>query len=164
MQRGGRLASQYGQRLLFEFSRVSIPGLKVAGAPAINCLILELDIEDGLATSKRIVLEGERLTVNGEGTLDFREDEIDVRLTPHVRNPGLVSVAATVDVTGSIRDPQFRAVARSIVTSAASALWRNAMRPGKAVISPFRKQEDESESHCTFDTNVAPPAVGSRGR
>ena len=84
-----------------------------------------------------------------------------MRLRPHVRNPGLVSVAATVDTTGPILNPNFRAVPCSVVASAASALFRNAMRPGKAVISAFRNEEKKEESACGGEMEL-PPVAGAR--
>ncbi len=89
-------------------------------------------------------LEGDNITVTGVGVIDLARDELDLRLTPHIHKPGLVSVAATVDVSGSLTAPRFRALKRSLGASAARALYKNALRPFKAARSLGRRGEPEA--------------------
>jgi uncharacterized protein involved in outer membrane biogenesis len=148
VQRGGRLASRYGTNFIFSFARVSIPGFRETGAPRIGCILVDLEIDDGVATVDTMVLSAPKVTVTGSGTIDFVEDGFDLRLVPTVTDPGLLSVAATVRVSGPVESPEFRAVPRSLATSAAQAVLHNVMRPGRALVRPFRGGTEEALDFC----------------
>jgi hypothetical protein len=102
---------------------------------------------------EELYLQGRRITISGRGRVDLANDELDLRLTPRLHEPGLVSVAATVDVSGSIESPEIRAIRRSMVRSAAGALFRNVFRPVTAASRAFgltgATRTGEGETRCT---------------
>jgi hypothetical protein len=59
-----------------------------------------------------------------------------------------VSVAVTVDVTGSLTSPVFTPVPRSLATSAARGLIKNAMKPARVLLSPFQKGTPDRRNPC----------------
>jgi len=59
-------------------------------------------------------------------------------LTPQVHDPGLVSIAATVEVSGPIGSPVIRPIRRSMVKSALGALFKNVIRPIRATDRAIR--------------------------
>jgi hypothetical protein len=58
-------------------------------------------------------------------------------LAPRIHRPGLVGVAATVEISGPLDHPEFRPLRGSLVTSALSSFFSNALRPVEA-ITDFR--------------------------
>ena len=148
VQSGGTFASRYARQFIFDFARVSIPRFRPSGPPALGCTIVDLEIEDGVAKPKTFLIDAPAVTVTGTGTIDFGGEGFNLRLSSRIKDPGLVSVAATVQVTGPLADPQFKPVARTLATSAVGALFRNAMRPARALVSPLRSNEP-LQNACT---------------
>lgn len=154
MLRDGAIVNRYSQALSFDVMRVSIPSFRPSsdGDPPVHCLLAVAPIEAGIATLDTLYLEGETITVTGDGEIDVGREQLAVRLTPHVRQPGLLSISATVDLSGPIANPVIRPIRRSLVTSALGALFRNAMRAPRALERTIRggrsSSEIEAEDPC----------------
>jgi hypothetical protein len=116
--------------------------------------VIELTVEDGVAKVDRLRLESHRIDVIGSGEIDISRDRFELRLTPKVRDPGIVSVAVSVDVHGSLADPQFRPRRRTLATSLAEGIARNAVRTGAALIHPFHRNT-ESGNDTACETRLA---------
>jgi hypothetical protein len=74
-------------------------------------------------------LETEDITIAGRGKIDLGARQVDITLTPTLRDPGLASTVAHVKVAGSLADPTYTAVKRSAATSAVRHLLARATRP-----------------------------------
>ncbi len=138
MMRDGVLASQYARRFARSFVSVSIPSLRVPADAPIGCLRVELDIAEGVASVQKLLLQAPNVIVDGQGEIDIGRNAIALRLTPKARDPGLVSIAVAVDVSGRINDPTYSAVRRTIATSLAEGVIRSALRPANRLLQPFR--------------------------
>jgi uncharacterized protein involved in outer membrane biogenesis len=135
MLRDGAIVNRYSKALSFDVMRVSIPSFSPTSNvdPPVHCLLAVIPIEDGIATLDTLYLEGEKVTITGAGEIDLGREQLAVKLTPHVREPGLLSISANVGLSGSIANPEIRPTRRSLVTSALGALYRNAMRAPRAI-------------------------------
>ena len=131
--RDATLADRYGQRFLKDLTAVAIPGLRTT-ATRLGCIALTLDIEDGVATVDELLLDGRSVFVTGTGVVDLAGDRYALRLVPHPKSARLLSVAATVDVTGPLASPEFSPLPMSIATSAGRALLQNVWRPVGAML------------------------------
>jgi len=135
MLREGAIVNRYSKALSFDVLRVSIPSFRASAdteAP-VHCMLAISPIENGVLAVDTLYLEGDKITINGDGEIDLGRDRLDMRLTPRVRKPGLVSISATVDLSGPIANPVIRPIRRSMVTSALAAVYRNAMRAPRAI-------------------------------
>ena len=143
MLRNGSIVNQYSKALSFDVLHVSMPSFrpKVNAEAPVHCLLALASIDAGVAEMETLYLEGEKITVTGEGQVDLPNDELALRLTPRLHEPGLVSVAATVDVSGPIGHPIIRPSRRSMVTSALAALYQNAIRPFGALDRMIRGRD-----------------------
>ncbi len=115
--------------------RFVFPGLESSGDQRrVDCFRAELEIDEGMATAKSLVLEGAQESVVGEGQIDLAEGLFDLELMPYTTRPGLISVAARIRMTGPLENPKFTPVARSIAASVAQGLISNALRPATAML------------------------------
>jgi AsmA family protein len=73
----------------------------------INCLITELDIEAGVARTEAL-LDTERMTLIGQGTVDLGEEQLALVLRPQAKTAKLSTLAVPVDITGSLHEPEVR--------------------------------------------------------
>jgi len=61
----------------------------------------------------------------------------DLRIVPKTRNPGVLSLAPEVQVSGPLDDPQFHPLKRTLVTSLGRGLFENALKPVTLLARPF---------------------------
>jgi hypothetical protein len=102
----------------------------------VECFRAAVALEHGIASVDSFMLKGATETVYGSGKIDLVKGHYDLLLTPTTSQPGLLSVAAQVEVVGPLDDPQFRPVKRTIALSAARSLISTVLRPARAVLSP----------------------------
>ena len=70
----------------------------------VNCLVGEFDIADGVARADAM-LDTERMTLLGEGTIDLDRQTLDLSLQPLAKTRKLSTAEVPVDVTGSLSEP-----------------------------------------------------------
>jgi hypothetical protein len=99
-----------------------------------------------VASVEEFLLQAPNIIVTGQGEIDIGRNTVDLRLTPKVRDPGLLSMAVSVNVRGSITDPAYSSVRRTIATSVAEGLIRNAMRPARALMRPLRAEPETADA------------------
>ncbi len=84
-----------------------VPVLFTNGETAVRCLALRLEATHGMARLPALALDSSRLTLTGEGTLDGRDQTLDLQLHPLVRL-GPEAVGAPLRVTGPWLTPRAR--------------------------------------------------------
>jgi len=72
----------------------------------LNCAVVRLPVQDGIATSEAILLDTSTVTVGGEGSLDLRDEILDFRVTPQAKQASFLSLAVPFRITGSLRQPE----------------------------------------------------------
>lgn len=72
----------------------------------INCIVGRIEVEDGIAKTDELLLDTNRLTIAGSGTLNLDTEGLDILLVPRPKQASLVSVANPVNVTGTLVSPK----------------------------------------------------------
>jgi uncharacterized protein involved in outer membrane biogenesis len=142
MLHGGTLVGSYGHQFMRTFLKLTVPSLLTlkANHDPLRCVVAVLSFDRGVGTVERMFLGSPDIDVVGTGRIDLPENALDLRLTPHVRKPGVLSVAATVDVSGPLNAPRLRAQRSSLAKSAGRALFWNALRPARIIRWPWHKE------------------------
>ncbi len=94
-----------------------LSNLNLAADARLNCIVGYFNSTNGLMSSEIILLDTSRITVKGEGNLDFRAQEIDLVLTPRSKTPDLLSNPVPMEVTGKFDDYKIRPVKGGVVGS-----------------------------------------------
>ena len=71
----------------------------------LNCAVGYFDIDEGQMKTETILIDSERVTIAGVGTLNLANENMDVIFTPRPKDPSLISLAHTVRLTGPLSDP-----------------------------------------------------------
>ncbi|MBI1215220.1 MAG: hypothetical protein GC185_05295 [Alphaproteobacteria bacterium] len=66
----------------------------------LNCAVADFDIRHGVARSKTTIIDTQRVTVSGAGTIDLVQGRMDMRFTPAPKSPSLINLATPVTVSG----------------------------------------------------------------
>ena len=104
----------------------------LSGRSQIRCAALRADVTAGQGTLPALLLDTNRLLLDGDGTFDLPAEKLDLRLRPTVQL-GAATIAVPVHVTGGLRTPRAQLGARDAVApppgpeacTAALALARN---------------------------------------
>ena len=88
---------------------VMLPNLSGEDLLTMNCMIADFKIEKGVARPEPLFMDTARLTVMGEGEIDFVEDKIDLKLEPKSKDIAVLDIASAVNVKGSVFKPEIGA-------------------------------------------------------
>jgi len=153
--RDGRLAGHYASAFATNFAVLAVPSVLTGRTPRFGCIVADFAIEAGVATARELLLESEKVSVAGAGTVDVGADAFDLILIPKVHEPGLVSLAAAVKVSGRLANPVFSPQYASMPLQAVRGFVSNLLAPGTALIKPFRKSQRSGP--CDELRPLAPP-------
>jgi uncharacterized protein involved in outer membrane biogenesis len=134
--RDGVVASKFGDMFVTNLMKLSLPALLSPGQlTGLGCIIIEFDIEAGVAGARTLVVESENVIVVGTGEINVGTDTVSVVLSPKARKPGLLNLSAEVDVTGSIAEPVFNVQQSSIPGHLTQGLFANLLAPVSAAFN-----------------------------
>jgi len=102
----GRISNMADAKLGLDFLRIAGAFLRGERENAIHCGAVAFDVKNGVGKSRLILLDTELTHVDGNGTIDFRNEQLDLTLTPEPRNPGLFTRRASIRVQGPFRNVQ----------------------------------------------------------
>ncbi len=140
--RDGTLAGSYSSEFAKDFAVLAVPSILTGRTPRFGCIVADFVIENGVAKARELLVESEKISVVGSGTVDIGRDAFDIMLIPKVHEPGLVSLSAAVKVSGPLSDPVFSPQYTSMPMQAVRGFVSNLLAPGSALIKPFRRSKD----------------------
>jgi AsmA protein len=107
------------------------------GATPLNCAVDHLEVVNGLATVKVLLIDSKVSTIAGTGTIDLRNEQIDLLFTPKPKIPKLARIKTPVSVRGNLAHPTVTVEAgRSFLKQGVMAIGLGILNPFAAVI-PF---------------------------
>ena len=141
----GNAASRIAREFVVNLTAAVFPSWSTKGIPRIGCAILDLEIEDGIASVETFLLQEKNVRITGTGQLDLVGGVYDLTMVPKVKNPGILSVSPKVHIKGPLDDPEFHSVKRTLVTSVGRGLIHNIYKAGKTVILPLSARDGRSD-------------------
>lgn len=72
---------------------------------AVNCAVSRFLVKDGIATSSGFLFDTDLVTIGGRGQVDLRTEKLDLTLLPKPKDASLLSLAAPVNVRGTLASP-----------------------------------------------------------
>lgn len=122
---------------------------------ALNCVVVRLPVKGGVMKSEAILLDTAAATVGVDGTIDLRNEELNLRVSPQAKQTSLMSLAVPVRVGGTLKSPSVGPDPVGTVIGAAkiAGLVINPLAAGALLIV-------ESE---TADQNPCVAALESKG-
>jgi hypothetical protein len=113
--RGGSLADRTinlaGQTIVeWVFTRTA------DGSAPLVCLVARFDFKDGIAAARQLVLETDKVQAAGGGTLNLRDETMDLVFQPRPKRNDLVGEVGPVGVSGPLSRPEIK-VAKGTVAA-----------------------------------------------
>ena len=111
----GRVASQYLDYLATDLMTELLPWAKRSTDTRINCVVSRFDFTDGIATSKGLLVDTDKVVITGGGRINLKDESLDLRIDPRPKERSLVSLAFPVDIKGTLAAPRPAPTPRSLV-------------------------------------------------
>ena len=71
----------------------------------INCAAADMDIKDGLANTRLFVFDTENAIIYIDGTANFKQEQLDLKITPQSKGFRLLSLRSPLYVRGAFGNP-----------------------------------------------------------
>lgn len=75
-------------------------------ASRLNCVVARLEAKDGLLKTKNVLMDSTGTIIRGRGTIDLKQRELDLLVTPQAKREKFLSASTPVAVTGPFDDFQ----------------------------------------------------------
>ncbi len=74
--------------------------------------MLDARLENGRATPQIFVVDSSEERINGEGSVDFKTEQYDLRLVADSKRPSLVALRGPIRIGGTFKDPKVIVILR----------------------------------------------------
>ena len=74
-------------------------------AIGINSATIAFEFDHGLGKSKTIMLDTDQTHTEGKGTVNLRNETLDVVLTPHPKKTAVFALRSSIQLRGPIKKP-----------------------------------------------------------
>jgi AsmA family protein len=104
---GARISNLLDAKLGRNFGKILQLTISGDRAIAVHCAAIAFDLNNGLGQSRAILLDTEQTRFAGSGTINLRDETLDVLLDPRPKKPGIFSLPSSVRVQGALNRPDF---------------------------------------------------------
>jgi AsmA family protein len=103
----------------------------------VRCAVANFSAKNGTMRLDQFVFDTDVVTASGEGTVDFKNERVDLAITGHPKKPQLVRVRAPITITGPLMRPVIGVQAGSAIVQGGLAAGLAAVLSPLAAILPF---------------------------
>ena len=91
-----------------EFGNALLSALGVPNRAKIDCFDVDLPMRSGIVDIKELLLDTEEARVNGAGTINLRDQTMDVSMTTRSKHFSIGSLPGPINLSGPITSPSIR--------------------------------------------------------
>jgi hypothetical protein len=71
----------------------------------LNCVVMRLPVKDGVVGTDAVLVDTAAVTVGVSGTVDLRDEALDLKMTPQAKRTSLMSLAVPLHIGGTLAEP-----------------------------------------------------------
>lgn len=113
----------------------------------IKCAVADFTIDDGVAVARTFIIDTEKVTIFGRGSIDFARQHIDMVITPKPRMPALLSLATPIVIEGPFNAVTTRPDPAGVAAKVGGALL-GILAPQGAALLPFLQTGKGGIENC----------------
>ena len=125
----------------------------------VNCMVARFKLDEGIATSRALLLDSEVMSLAGEGTIDLRDEKLDLLFRTGTRSPSLASLAVPFKVTGTLKNPSVLPDPVAAASGAVKAVAEGAVDTAKSLASTVERLMGKGEG-ARDDRDACQRALG----
>jgi uncharacterized protein involved in outer membrane biogenesis len=126
----------------------------------IQCFVSRFDVQDGVMTTRALVLETSDSTVTGSGTIDLGKETLDLRLLADPKDPSVLTASTPVAIKGTFRHPKIDVVSEELEEKGLAALALGVVLPVIGAVLPFIETGGAQGVNCAALIKSAQTAGG----
>ena len=104
-----------------------LPAVDSSNESKVNCAIGRFELKDGTMLEKTILIDTSRMRVRGKGSIDFANEDINMRVKPRAKTPQFLSLAIPIELSGKFDDFHIGVSSRDVMETigqfATSVIW-----------------------------------------
>lgn len=128
----------------------------------VRCVAAAFEVNDGLMTSRALVLDTVDTVVYGQGTVSFDTEEIDLYFRPYPKDTSILSLRSPLKVKGTLGDPQAGPDKSALAGRAGLALALGAINPLLALAATVETGPGEDANCAGILRAAASPDTSAR--
>ena len=113
----------------------------------VNCMVARFPIARGVMTAERLLLDTDKMTMGGDGTIDLARERLDLRLVPKPKDPSLFSLAVPILVEGPLNNPSAAPDSEAVALGVAGSALGTLINP-LGILIPFVSAGSGDENPC----------------
>jgi len=125
------------------------------GTIGIRCGVASFDVANGIAQSRTIVVDTDTILIRGEGSINLRDETLDLEIQGEPKEARLISIGAPISIEGRLRSPQ-------VGVNASEALGQGGLAALAALIAPIAVVLPFVNAGLAEDANCAALLAGRR--
>jgi AsmA protein len=113
----------------------------------IRCAIADFSVKDGLAKTNAFVFDTQVVNVGGDGTVNLKSEQMDLKLNPEPKDRSVASLNAPLYIKGTFGAPKFAPDWQRLGAKGVGAVLMGLLSPALAVL-PLLKEGEDKDSPC----------------
>ncbi len=155
--RDGRVATRYSEALELDLIAGVSSAARTRAYEQYACMIADLSAVRGRYTINDLLFDSEYKQVLGAGAVDLAAQELDVVLTPKLRESSTGKVAAAVRVSGPVSEPKVRVVPLETAGVTTRGLLDQALNPLRLALPGVMRIVDDAREAAEEVAGAAVP-------
>lgn len=120
----------------------------------LRCAYADLVAEEGIVTTRRFVFDTTDTVLYGSGTIDLRDERLDLELRPKPKDRSLVSLRSPLEVDGRLKDPDIHPKAGPLALRSMAAAALYSIAPPAALLALIETGPGK-DANCDLDAVAA---------
>ena len=105
---GGDLSSLLVDLSGLEFGNALLSALGMPQRTPVQCLVDDMPVQHGVVSFQPLILDTGRAIVRGSGTVDLRDERLDLQLRTAPKHLSIGSLPAPINISGTFKHPTIR--------------------------------------------------------
>jgi uncharacterized protein involved in outer membrane biogenesis len=114
----------------------------------VRCAVGDFSLRDGLMKSKILVFDTTDTKVTGEGTVNLRDEKLDLKLEAHPKDPSLLEARTPILIRGRLGKPEFGVDPSEAAVRGAAAVALGVLLTPLAALLPMIELGLGKDSPC----------------
>jgi hypothetical protein len=114
----------------------------------VHCAVAGFSAKNGIMTLNQFAFDTPVVLASGEGTIDLKNERLDLAITGHPKKPQLVRLRAPITVRGPLDHPAVGVDASSAIAQGGLALGLAVVLSPLAAILPFVDPGLSTDADC----------------
>jgi hypothetical protein len=114
----------------------------------IRCAVAEFNAQGGILTARRILIDTGVVQAQGKGTIDLRNETLNLALTGKPKHFRLIRIAAPITLKGRLADPKLGIDLSKVAPQLAAGALLGALVSPVAAVLPFISTGGTKDADC----------------